>query len=105
MDHHGSKVTFARLVRTQRYTLHIGMSQVGAYHGARASSYIGAEFSLDSTLDWNLIYRHVDGGLPREEALVVLHSADRLAIAASTRASSSFFASMNAINSSTEHIL
>ena len=27
IDHHGSKVTFARLVRTQRYTLHIGMSQ------------------------------------------------------------------------------
>ena len=27
IDHHGSKVTFARLVRTQQYTLHIGMSQ------------------------------------------------------------------------------
>ena len=29
IDHHGSKVTFARLVRTQQYTLHIAMS-----HGA-----------------------------------------------------------------------
>ena len=27
IDHHGSKVTFARLVRTQQCTLHIGMSQ------------------------------------------------------------------------------
>ena len=26
IDHHGSKVTFARLVRTQQCTLHIGMS-------------------------------------------------------------------------------
>ena len=29
IDHHGSKVTFARLVRTQQCTLHIGMSQSG----------------------------------------------------------------------------
>ena len=27
IDHHGSKVTFARLVRTQQCTLRIGMSQ------------------------------------------------------------------------------
>ena len=42
IDHHGSKVTFARLVRTQQCTLHIGMSQDEDVSSLRAHA-AGAE--------------------------------------------------------------